>query len=86
MSLHSYRRARALEADEDNDFYGYVMAAMMRADDRNLSRLKTLFPEVWDELNLRYNAPQALLPGETNHETGDSYEELMAMRERAGLS
>lgn len=84
MSLYAYKSA--IELDRSSaDFYGLVMAAMLRADDMNLARLKTAFPNVWTELQHRYNAPQGLMPGETNPETGDSYEELMAIRKKVGL-
>lgn len=86
MSLHDYNCAGALASSDDSTFYGHVMAAMMRADTDNLAKLKAAWPEVWDELQHRYNAPQGLMPGETNHETGDSYESLMKIRERAGLA
>lgn len=83
MSLYSYKRAQALEGD---DFYGLVMAAMMGADEFNLAKLKEAWPGVWLELEQRYNAPQGLLPGERNPETGDTREGLDAIREEMGLN
>lgn len=45
-------------------FYGLVMALMRWADDSNLAKLRSAWPEVYDELRQRYNAPGGLLPGE----------------------
>jgi len=84
MSLYSYKVAGRLDRDEQ-DFYGLLMAAMLKADTINLERLGREWPEVVAELQQRYNAPQGLLPGERNPETGDTREELDALREKAGL-
>lgn len=45
-------------------FYGLIMAAMRRADSANLWRLKQAWPEVWEELQARYDSPGGLLEGE----------------------
>lgn len=81
MSLYAFKVALQLEKD-NTDFYGLIMAAMMRADDFNLIKLKREWLQVWAELEHRYNAPQGLMPGETNPETGDTYEDLMAVRQK----
>jgi hypothetical protein len=39
-------------------------AAMRQADTDNLEALKSVFPEVFDELKARYNATGGLLPSE----------------------
>lgn len=83
MSLYSYKRAQELEG---KDFYALIMAAMMGADDFNRAKLIGAWPEVYRELEARYNAPQGLLPGERNPETGDTREELDEVRRKAGLS
>lgn len=82
MSLFGYRQAVELEK-ADTDFYALIMAAMRRADDFNLARLKREFPEVWTELEARYNAPRGLLPGERDEEY--TREELDDLRKRMGL-
>lgn len=64
MSLYEYRESKALEA-KDVSFYGLIMAAMRRADTPNLAMLKDCWPDVWAELDARYNAPGGLLSGET---------------------
>lgn len=63
MSLHSYRASRRL-VQEDESFYALLMAAMRRADTTNQAKLRLIFPEVWEELQARYNAEGGLLPGE----------------------
>ena len=56
MSLHEYRVSRRLALMEP-PFYALVMAAMRKADDTNLGLLKAGWPDVWGELDARYNAP-----------------------------
>lgn len=63
----------------DAPFYGLIMAAMRRADTLNAARLRHAFPEVWEELQARYNAPGAILPGENPprmEEGGEDTEEV----------
>lgn len=64
MSLHEYVESKELDR-MGISFYGLVMAAMRQADDENLARLRSAFPQVWAELQARYNAPGGALPGET---------------------
>ncbi len=47
-----------------NPFYSLIQAAMRVADTDNLEKLQSNFPEVWDELQKRYNLPAGLLPEE----------------------
>jgi len=63
MSLHTYLASqdRALTTAP---FYALIMAAMRRADDKNLAKLKLAWPDVWVELKARYDAPGGLLDGE----------------------
>lgn len=56
MSLYEYQYARQL-TDNDTPFYALIMAAMRGADTYNLEKLKRLFPDTWEELQARYNAP-----------------------------
>lgn len=63
MSLFDYRVSQKI-ALEDPPFYGIVMAAMRKADTINLDKLKISFPEVWIELQKRYDAPGGVLSGE----------------------
>ena len=41
----------------DDDFYAIMQGAMRLADSDNLEKLKVAFPDVWTELQERYNAP-----------------------------
>lgn len=63
MSRYDYEAARRIVAD-DPPFYALVMAAMQRADTFNALKLRHAFPEVWNEVDQRYNAPGAVLPGD----------------------
>jgi hypothetical protein len=63
MSLHEYRVSAEI-ARLNFPFYALVMAAMRQADDRNLAALRAAFPNIWTELDTRYNAPGGLVPEE----------------------
>lgn len=61
MSLHDYRMSRQISAT-DPPFYALIMAAMRKADTQNTARLRSAFPEVYDEFAARYDAPGGVLP------------------------
>ena len=61
MSLYDYQQSKAINSNDDNSFYSLIMAAMRRADDSNLAKLKTAWPEIWDELSKRYHSPGGCL-------------------------
>lgn len=63
MSRYDYEVAKALYRD-DPPFYGLIMAAMLRADTDNARRLRSQFPETWNELQARYDAPGGILPSD----------------------
>lgn len=52
--------------ENDPPFSALIMAAMRKADPSNLSLLKLAWPEIWKELQARYNALGGWLPGEIN--------------------
>jgi len=56
-------RGRELYA-EDTPFYALIQAAMRRADTNNLEMLKDCWPEVWKELQERYDTPGGYLKEE----------------------
>lgn len=60
MSLYDYRQSISISS-QDHPFYAIIMTAMRQADDDNVEILREAFPEVWDELNERYNAPGGLI-------------------------
>lgn len=64
MSLFDYRESQDLAA-RDPSFYALIMAAMKKADGENLRKLVAGWPEVYAELDARYNARGGLLGGET---------------------
>jgi hypothetical protein len=70
MSLRDYNIATEIDrkADWGEDFYALVMVLMKNADDVKRHKLISAWPEVWDELEQRYNAPRGLLLGETDAE------------------
>jgi len=66
MSYYDYEVGIKLEMME-LPFYGIIQGAMRRAaaeSDKNLDMLKRCFPEVWDDLLRRYNAPGGKLEEE----------------------
>ena len=63
MSLHGFGVAMSLHR-ADHSFYALIMAAMAKADNENLSKLQAAWPDVWDEVSARYNAPGGLMPSE----------------------
>ena len=65
MSLYDYKASQQIAA-EDHPFYALIMAAMRKADTSNTIKLRYAFPEIWDELTVRYHTPGGLLPGEVN--------------------
>jgi len=67
MSLHEYDYA-IRQFRDDAPFYGFIMAAMLKADDKNLIKLKTMWPGVWEELSRRYHSPGGLIDDESRPE------------------
>jgi hypothetical protein len=65
MSLYDYEASRRLPTD--TPFYALIMAAMRRADTANLALLREAWPDVWAELDARYNAPGGVLPGDPEY-------------------
>lgn len=80
MSRHEYETSKLLGV-VDPPFYGMVMALMRQADSSNLDRLQAVFPEVWDELEQRYNAPGGALPDDPPYDGPTAAD----MLERLGL-
>lgn len=63
MSLFDYKKSQDIDAC-DYPFYAIIMAAMLRADSINADKLRAAFPETFEELQARYNAPGGRLEGE----------------------
>ena len=60
MSLYSYNQSLEI-AKHDYDFDALLMAAMRKADTYNTFALQLAFPNIWNELQERYNAPGGIL-------------------------
>lgn len=54
MSDFDYQASKRIA---DYPFYAIIMAAMRKADSTNIEKLKAAFPEIWNELEERYNTP-----------------------------
>ncbi len=63
MSLHGFEVAMQLGRG-NTPFGALIMAAMAKADTANVEKLREAWPDVWEELNARYNAPGGLINGE----------------------
>jgi hypothetical protein len=58
MSHYDYEMSKKIS---EAPFYAIIMAAMRRADTRNAELLRNAFPDVWEELKARYDAPGGCL-------------------------
>lgn len=67
MARFDYIFSREL-LDSSPTFDALIMAAMRKADSTNIEKLKKAWPEVWKELQARYNSRGGWLPGEINDE------------------
>jgi hypothetical protein len=63
MTIWDYESGREISS-HDPPFYAIIQAAMRKADTDNLEKLKRCWPEVWKELEARYNAPGGILKGD----------------------
>lgn len=67
MSLYDYEIGRAL-ATLDHPFNALIFAAIRQADTANMAKIAMAWPEIAAEAQARYDAPGALLPGDTARE------------------
>lgn len=64
MSRYDYQVSSILEL-QDHSFTALIMAAMREAPDlTELDKLRDAFPDIWTELDTRYQTPGGYLPGE----------------------
>ena len=63
MSLHEYNAAKELYR-ADAPFYALIMAAMLKADGNNIDKLRSSWPDIYDELDERYHTPGGLVATE----------------------
>jgi hypothetical protein len=66
IGRYAYEESRRLAAD--GDFYPLLLAAMRCADTENADKLSQVFPEVWEELHDRYQAPGGVIEGDPDFE------------------
>ncbi len=64
MSLFDYKQSIELTST-DASFASLIMAAIRKADTINSMKLQTMYPEIWKELNRRYNSPGGILDEES---------------------
>ncbi len=64
---------------DDPPFYALIMAAMTKADTDNLLKLQHAFPDVWVELQARYNAVRGILASDGDVDTAQLDKQLRAM-------
>jgi len=76
MSYYDYKTSLSIAA-QNYPFYAVLMAAMRQADTDNLEKLRSAFPEVYSELQARYNAPGGTLPGEPRRNPKSSLRHLL---------
>lgn len=60
MSLYDYQMSRQISA-VDPPFYALIMAAIRKADNHNAEKLKTAFPDTYEEYEARYQTPGGAL-------------------------
>lgn len=63
MSRYDYDASKRI-AVYDPPFEALIMAAMRQADTANLIKLQAGWPDVWAELDERYNTPGAFTAAE----------------------
>jgi len=63
MSHYDYEKSKEI-SKKDPPFASLIMAAGRKADTHNFAKLKSMFPEIINELQKRYDAPGGLLPEE----------------------
>lgn len=64
MTFYDYTVSRYLVG---TPFEALIMAAMRAADTTNLALLREAWPDVWNELEARYNAPGGVLDGDPEY-------------------
>ena len=63
MSLYDYRVSKEISA-QDYPFYALLMELIRQADDENTEKIKNAWPDVYEEMRRRYNAPGGELLGD----------------------
>jgi len=61
MSLHEYLCSQTISS-HDPPWHALLFSLMRKADTTNSAKLKAAWPEQWEELQRRHNAPGGVLP------------------------
>lgn len=72
MSWYDYEQSKKINA-LDPPFYSLLMSAIRKADTANTAKLRSAWPDLWDEFAARYDAPGGYLPGEDPHRPDPSW-------------
>ena len=67
MSHYDYEKSKEI-SKEDPPFASLIMSAGRKADTQNFNKLKSVLPEIINELEKRYWAPGGILPEEIKKE------------------
>lgn len=70
LGLHAYHCSLKLGDKPNQPYYALIAAAMRLGDSDNVALLRAAFPDVWAELNARYNAPLGVLPADGDIDMG----------------
>ena len=65
MSYKTYKHAKVL-AGRNTEFDTLIMAAMLEADEDDGRKLRRMWSEIWDELEIRSNTSEGKMPGEVH--------------------
>lgn len=57
-----YRDSQRLDGEVEASYYALLMLVMRRSDTANAAKLRAAFPEVYETLRRRYDAPGGVLP------------------------
>lgn len=64
--LYAYQKSKSRELQEV-PFNALIFAAMRRADSYNAAALRAAFPELWEEMQARCDAPGGLIPADPQY-------------------
>jgi len=67
MTRHQYEASKeicTLRHENNWPYYALIMAAMRDGDTMNRAKLKAAFPDIWQDLWERYDAPGGVLDGD----------------------
>ena len=82
-----YKAGLAL-AKADADFYGLIVAAILRADSNNAAKIRAAWPDVYDVTEQRYHGPGGYISTDSDdlirNTAGDAAEAIIERLARRG--